>query len=183
MKEKRGTAPERQQCCSVVVVHENPACREAAADFCDHLVERYRTGCEFEVNWWSFDLLAQEASARQAGEVARQADFVVFACTAGRELPAPVRTWVENWTAARGEAEGAVVVLTQPPACGEGAEPHVSLRQIAHRAGMDYLTQLPPSLGWQIPDSPECFSERAAKMTSVLDEILHYHPAPHLARP
>lgn len=82
--------------------------------------------------------------------------------------------------AARGEVEGAVVVLAQGPPSGEAIEPHGYLRKVAHLAGMDYLTQLPPSLGWMSPDSPECVSERAVKVTTVLDDILRCHPAPHL---
>jgi hypothetical protein len=30
------------------------------------------------------------------------------------------------------------------------------------------------------PDSPECVAERAVKVTTVLDDILRCHPAPHL---
>ena len=52
------------------------------------------------------------------------------------------------------------------------------VRNIAHRAGMDYLTQVPETIGRAIPDSLASCSERADRVTSVLDEILHQKTVP-----
>ena len=54
------------------------------------------------------------------------------------------------------------------------------LRAVAHRAGMDYLTQVPEQLGRVFPESLDFYSERAAQMTDVLEEILQQHPPPRL---
>jgi hypothetical protein len=54
----------------------------------------------------------------------------------------------------------------------------VYLRAAAHRAGMDYWTSIPQNLARSVPDSLDSYSERATQVTTLLDEILHYHPVP-----
>jgi hypothetical protein len=86
--------------------------------------------------------------------------------------------WIEDWLNKRGEHEGALVGLLD---YDDGPQ-HVAtfreiyLRHVARRAGMDYLSHAPPTTRRAIPDSIDSFSERAGRMTSVLDDILHKHP-------
>ena len=72
----------------------------------------------------------------------------------------------------RGEREGAVFGLLDNVGAGEPGGLYCFLRQSAHRAGMDYLTQIPDSIQHLMPDSPDYYSERAERVTSVLDDIL-----------
>ena len=69
--------------------------------------------------------------------------------------------------------------LTNPSTDASGREglKHTYLRQVARRAEMDYLTQVPQGISLSIAESLDSYTERAACITSVLDEILH-HPAP-----
>ena len=54
---------------------------------------------------------------------------------------------------------------------------HRFLRNVAHRAAMDYLTHLPQDLGRAIPDSLDSYTRRAECVTGLLDDILH-QPVP-----
>ena len=85
----------------------------------------------------------------------------------------------------RGDREGALVGLTDSAAgaYGVNAQKFIYLRGVAHRGGMDYLTQVPQELSRGMSDSIESYTERAHQVTSVLDEILHYKsPPPNLLR-
>ncbi len=151
---------------SVVAVYADLGAREAALHFCDRLVEKYWARCGFDVSWWPFESLADSESAAEAVGKAAEADIILFSAT--RDLPFHVLEWIEQWVRQRGEREGALVDL----ACTSGGSPAQSyLRDIAHRAGMDYLTQVPPSL--EHAESPESCSQRAHERTRLLESILH----------
>jgi hypothetical protein len=163
---------------TVAVVYENAEIREAAVAFCDSLAEKFWSQLGFDVSWWSFSLLGNPGASAEALKSAAGANFIVFASAADSELPEHVRNWVEQWVLFRGEKEGALIGLP----VSAGAEPagsiqiHLYLRDVAHRAGMDYLTDVPQYIGQPIPDSPQFLAERADKVSSVLDEILHQRP-------
>lgn len=169
-----GERQEMKAAWSVAVVYESVKTREAGAAFCDCLVQRFRHQHGFDVSWWPFSLLTDSPVSGEALQKAVEADLLIFAASAHTELPEPVRDWIEHWLLLRGEREGALVglpVAGDVPLAGP-AQLHLHLREIAHRAGMDYLTEVPQNLGQPIPDSAEFFCERAQMVTSLLDEIL-----------
>jgi hypothetical protein len=163
---------------TVAVVYENAETREAGVAFCDCLVQKFWSQFGFDVSWWPFSLLADPGASTEALKSAAEANFIVFASAAETKLPEHVRNWVEQWVLLRGEREGTLVGLPFSTDV-QGAGPtqiHLYLRDVAHRAGMDYLTEVPQNIGQPIPDSPEFFCQRAETVTSVLDEILHQPP-------
>jgi hypothetical protein len=165
---------------SVLVIYQNAEAREQSVKFCDHLIERFWSRYEFDATWWSFDALEDLRSAREASAKACEADLIVFATQPSREISAVVKQWVESWIGQRGDREGALVGLMDPGVGITGllADKFVYLRNVAHRAGMDYLTQIPQDISRAIPDSIDSYSERADQVTSVLDEILHHKSPP-----
>jgi len=163
---------------SVLVIHQDTETRQRAVKFCDHLIEKFWSQYEFDVDWLSYDLLENAHSARAAGNKAVEADLIVFAIQPEGEIPDSVRKWVESWMERRGDREGALVGLIDPQQGGLVSDKPLFLRAAAHRAGMDYLTQLPQDISRAIPGSLESYSERADQVTSVLDEILHHKVAP-----
>lgn len=159
---------------TVAVVYESAETREAGVAFCDCLVQRFWHRLGFAVSWWPFSQLTDSETSSEALEKAINADLLVFTTSAHTELPGNIRDWIEHWLLLRGEREGALVGL---PVAGDvepaaPAQLHLYLREVAHRAGMDYLTEVPQNLGQPIPDSADFFCERAQMVTSVLDEIL-----------
>ena len=161
-------------------MYEDAAARERAVTFCDQLVSRFWTKCDFDVSWWPFALLDQAMAAKEATERAAQADLIVFAATAEGDFPINVKAWVEAWLKQRGDREGKLASLLEPIAGAEDREgqKHHYLREVAHHGAMDYLTQVPPGMSRLIPDSLEAYTERADQVTSLLDDILHQQPPP-----
>lgn len=165
---------------SVVVIYEDSAAREQAVDFCDQLVNRFWAGFEFEVNWWSFSLIQSDRVAMEAAEKAAHADLVVLASVQPQDFPRGVKSWIENWISRRGDREGIFAGLVGPVTGGSGPAPakHLYLRQVAHRGGMDYLTQVPQGISHAIPEPLDFYTTRAAQVSGVLDEILHHPTLP-----
>ncbi len=160
---------------TIAVLYENAETREAGVAFCDCLAQRFWSEFGFDVSWWPFSLLSDAQASNEALKKAGEADYIVFTSSAESELPEHVRNWVEQLVLLRGEREGTLVglPLAAKTQALVPAKVHFYLREVAHRAGMDYLTEVPQSVGQPIPDSPEFFSQRAQTVTSVLDEILN----------
>jgi hypothetical protein len=165
---------------SVLVVHQDTEARLGAVKFCDRLIEKFWSRYEFDVDWLSYELLQNARSAKAASNKAVEADLIVFATQPDGDIPATVKQWVETWTGQRGDREGALVGLADPGPglTGLCADKFLFLRAAAHRAGMDYLTQLPQDISRAIPDSLQSYAERAEQVTSLLDEILRQKGAP-----
>jgi hypothetical protein len=161
----------------VVVVYEAPAIRERAVRFCERLAIEQKSA-DMDMDWWSFTLLSHPTMANNAVEKAADADVVVFAMESRGDLPEEIKLWIEKWLNKRGEREGALVgLLGQEEGMRDSATfREMYLRHAARRAGMDYLSHAAPTLRRAIPDSIDSFSERAGRMTSVLDGILQKHP-------
>ena len=168
---------------SVVVVYEDPAARERAVAFCDQLVSRYWAELEFNLSWWSFAVLEDASSAKDAADKAVCADLIAIAAKPEGDFPQPVKRWVETWLTQRGDREGMLVSLLELAAGTgslEGPKDHY-LRHAAHHGAMDYLTQVPEDLSLSIPESLDSYTQRADQVTSLLDDILRQQvPPPHL---
>jgi hypothetical protein len=162
---------------TVAVIYEGSSIRERVMHFCERLVEAQRSP-ELNLDWWSFPVLSDASMAHDAVEKAARADVVVFAMDARGDLPEPIKLWIEKWLNKRGEREGAIVGLLHREENWHGSASfrEIYLRHTARRAGMDYLSHAAPTLRRAIPDSLDSFSERAGRMTSVLDGILQQRP-------
>jgi hypothetical protein len=87
---------------------------------------------------------------------------------------------VDTWLGQRGDREGLLIGLLKSAAVASGREglKHNYLRNVAHRASMDYLTEAPKEIARTIPDSLDSYSQRADQVTHLLDDILHQQNPP-----
>jgi hypothetical protein len=169
-----GVGPNFKHQRRIVVVYENVAAREHALRSAPDLIETGLGESAQGIAWLSFTGLSEVVAAGEAANKAAAADLVVFAVSPGEDFPGDVKLWIETWVTKRSDREGAIVgLLAREATPGEIAcLKEIYLRQVAHRAGMDYLSQIPSGLGKAIPDSLDSYRDRARQVTSVLDEIL-----------
>jgi len=167
---------------SVVVVCEDAATHEQALSVCDHLVKRYWTEAAFEFSWWRFAGLVDPENALAAARAAADADMIVFATHPEGDLPGTVKSWIEVWLDKRGAREGSLIGLTGMAAEAKGGATgkHIYLREVAHRAKMDFLLEIPRLVPGMLPDNIDWVAQRAGQVTSVLDEILRRSAPPQL---
>jgi hypothetical protein len=158
----------------ILVLCENNECRAAAVAFCDGLVKRFWASREFDIKWFSFADLGDQGKFDEAVAQAKTASMLIASMKPGSDIPPEVHAWAEAWVAGRGEREGSMIALGDPGhiAAGGVSENFVYLRSIAHRAGLDYLTEMPENMGQNIPERLEAYPERAQQVTNVLDQIL-----------
>ena len=166
--------------CAVVVAYEDTATRDRAVLLCDHLVNKLWDDLDFELSWWKFDFLRDPQIAAEAAAAAGKADMVVFSAHAAQEFPPTVKTWVESWVANRDGRDSALVALIgMEEDLTKGTSPiHIYLRDVAHRAKMDYLSDVPdaPSVG--VDGSVGAIAQRAETVTSVMERILQQASPP-----
>lgn len=159
---------------SVLVLFENRAARERAVSFCEELIAESGSGMELSKHWSSFDSLNASEKFDKALAQGGEAGIIVFAVTPDGDLPEVVKRWTERWLAKRGEREGSLVGLVlneQAGPCEVACLKEIYLRHLAHRAGMDYLSRL-PNVQSDSETQLDSLSQRAGRVTSVLDEIL-----------
>jgi len=179
MQDTKNKSSDARVKASVAVVYEDSQCRDEAMKFCDILVQRFWITYGFEISWSSFSELQQPIVCANSAEKAARAALIVFATRPQGKLPIDVVLWIQKWSSKRAEREGALVGLLDPGALnGMTDEKHLYLRNVAHHAGMDYLTKMPENISRGIPDSLDSYSQRAQRVTSVLSEILRKQPVP-----
>ena len=166
---------------SILVLCEDVKRRMEAVAFCDRMVQRFWTSCEFDINWVSYRDLADPGKFRTGVKQAASAGLLIFAMRLASSIPPEVEAWMEAWLIQRGEKEGSLIALGDPGHIASAgiSQNFVYLRGIARRGALDYLTEMPEKLGQTIPDGIDAYPERAQQMTSVLDQILRRKiPAP-----
>ena len=165
---------------SAMMIYEDIPTREEAVKFSDSMVQRFWSRYEFDFGWWAIEELERPDKANSASEKAATADLIVFALKPEGPMPKPIFSWVENWLPRRCEREGALAGLLDPAAGPSGVttEKYLFLRNLAHRAGMDYLIQLPEDIARPMPDSLDSYAERAGQKTSVMNDILRRRMSP-----
>jgi hypothetical protein len=159
---------------SIVVVCEDELTHSQAVSVWDRLIKQFWAEIEFDFHWCQFANLLDPSNALDAANAAARADLIVLSTHAGEELPEHVTSWIETWLDKRENREGALIALVgreQEPSTGAMAK-HLYLREVAHRANMDFLSEIPTSIRRGIPESPEWFNERAGQVGSTLGDIL-----------
>jgi hypothetical protein len=171
---------EPQETCRVVVIYEDVPTRQRALAACDFLTRQLWADIELAFQWWRVDFLTNAELASQAAETALTADFVILALEPDRQLSETLKSWFASWSERRSGMEGAMVDLTEARSAVTSltTQREMELRQLARRAGLDYLTSLPASLSSTLPASYEAAGCRADQSSTVLEEILHQSPPP-----
>jgi hypothetical protein len=166
----------------VVVLYDDAATRQRAMAVCDHLAQRFWAEVDLKFHWWRTDFLEDAGMAATATHNSREADFILVCIQPEGEISVEVRQWFEAWISQREGREGALIDLVAEAGTSPLAahRKRLYLREVAHRAGMDYLAHFPAVVNRSLPDSFESASLRASQVTTLLDDILHHAPPPTL---
>lgn len=159
---------------------EDEASHARAQSICERVATQFWDEIEFKFSWWTFTSLAYSANAVEAAQAAASAEMVFFAVQGRGDLPARVKSWIEMWVNTRPDRGGALICLAtdERPLESEGSLKEFYLRQIAHRAEMDFLSDISEHFAPTIPESPEWFADRAAAVGPVMDDILRQTGSP-----
>ena len=160
---------------SAVIAYEDSITRNRALRTCDRIVQKFWKDVEFNFSWWRFDFLRDPAIVRAAADAAARSDLILISAHAGRELSASVQRWIETWLVRREPGRGVLVAMigTAEDQLRGWTPIHVYLREAAQRATMDYLPHVLDAPLGRLDASIETITNRAEKVTSLLDDILH----------
>jgi len=163
----------------IMAVYEGTEARDRAMRFCDCLVQKFWPEFSFELSWFDFAELEDEAAAKDADHKAIEAQLIILSTARQGKIPLHARRWLEQAIRYRSEREGFLVGLTGRAATAQTTVTQLYLRRLAHESGMDYLTAVPQSLPrGSNEDSVESYNLRATCVTNVLGAILNQSPFP-----
>ena len=165
---------------AVVVACESELSHGHAVRLCKDLSGRYWNSIQFEFSWWLFRNLEFPGNAAEAAEQAVAADLVMLALEPTGRFSEAFLVWLETWVPQRREREGALVCVygAGSELTRDGVAKQLYLRQVARRAGMDFLSDLSRLTPRPMPDSPEWFTQRAGQTGSVMEGILQVRIPP-----
>lgn len=144
--------------CRGAVLYEGSPGRGVAMDLFQRLSQTFHDDLHFDLTWWRFKYLSHPRIAHEAVEVAAEADLLALALPESRPLPAPIKSWLEEWSARRrrvkGGQTGALVALAKPlePRESDEAFDDSFLRSLAERARVDFLTIPSPGAARSLSD-------------------------------
>ncbi|MDB6067570.1 MAG: hypothetical protein JWR26_3778 [Pedosphaera sp.] len=162
---------------NVLIVYEDFAAGKHAKETYDYLVHQLGRDYQFTNQMWKFDILGNFKMREMAVKDALEADLIIVSTHGIGELPAEVKTWLDQWLAQKGNAMALVTLVDRPQTEAlESNSIRSYLQGLARKAKMDFFAQ--PD-DW--PDREEAFSteqnsERAQKTSSIMAEIIHQHP-------
>jgi hypothetical protein len=127
---------------NVVIIYEDCGTGRRAKYFYENLVQELKGKCDFNLQLWSFQVLAISAIGNWAARVAAQADFVILSLHGKAGLPIEIREWIETWARLIVDSNAALIALVDKPRTmdGKAASTVTYLRSVANRAGIDFFT-------------------------------------------
>jgi hypothetical protein len=95
----------------IITVYESAVGAIRAREVSTLLAHQLAEGRELQSDFWKFDLLRQPDLREQAASEAREADVIMIAAFTTEELPAHVKTWIEELPHRSSGVHGTLVAL------------------------------------------------------------------------
>src|ERR1700686_3227423 len=102
--------PEMPPLFNVLIVYEDFAAGEHAKETYDYLVHQLGRDYQFTNQMWKFDILGNFKMREMAVKDALEADLIIVSTHGIGELPAEVKTWLDQWMAQKGNAMALVTL-------------------------------------------------------------------------
>lgn len=126
----------------VVVAFDDMAASSSAMRTCDYVVQQL--GEDIVVRRKVVDLEDEpdESELAAAARDAANADMVIVSTKEDAQLPAPMRRWLDQWSAQRPQREGALVAILNRDERGLSHSQSVrdQLASLARQANMDFFS-------------------------------------------
>ncbi len=177
------TAPARQETSfwepkypfDLVLTYEDTATRNQAMQLYDHLAQNLLDDYDFQCSWWRLGLLRDPVLLDQAGDAAADANMLILALRSGDALSESARKWIETWVPRKDDRKSALVALIggNEPADRAPSAVQLYLQRIARVAKMDFFAHTFDLESEKPRYSVDSITERARRVTPVLDDILH----------
>ena len=155
-----------------MVICQAPESRQKAVQFCDEIVRRFWDSYDISVSWFTQDDVEDPAHSGHLEEAAHRARLVIFeACN--KPIPPAVLDRLAHFLCGRKSGQAQLAGLAET-----NVHNQILLRNLAHRVGMDFISEVPPDLNATMPDSPESCTSRAEAVSHLLSDILRKPPTP-----
>jgi hypothetical protein len=126
---------------NVVIAYQDLGTGKHAKRTYDFLVEHLGSDCQFHNQMWNFDILSIPKLREIAGQDAAAADIVVIS-SHGNELPAHVKTWIEEWLGEPNRPLALVALFDLPSAeASKTRGVRNYLAEVARRGDMEFFAQ------------------------------------------
>src|ERR1700759_734163 len=89
--------PDGKSQSKAVAIYEDGSTGRRAKRFYDKLILELEDECDFNLQLWSFQVLAIPELRKSAIESAAEADFVIVSLYGKAGLPVDIREWIEAW--------------------------------------------------------------------------------------
>ena len=127
---------------NVVIIYEDRTAGTRAKHFYDGVIRKLVDECDFNLELWSFQVLALPAIGNSVAKAAAQADIVILSMNRQAQLSVQTRDWIERWSGLIADDRSALVALLPQPGTGHGMLVSTLdyLRKVADRNGISFYT-------------------------------------------
>jgi hypothetical protein len=123
----------------VTIAYEDFETGKHAKKTYEYLVKHVGHDCQFASQMWKFDVLGIPKLRDMAARDALAADVIIIASHGGKELPREVISWIDTWSARKGNAIALVALFDCEPQDGRAIREY--LAGVAKRCQMEFFAQ------------------------------------------
>lgn len=124
---------------SVAIIYEDFEAGKHAKRTYDYLVDALGAETQFTNTMWKFDVLVIPKLREIAAKDAAMADIVIIACHGGRQLPAQIQMWADQWLAFHGNTMALVSLCDCSREQAQGVRNYLEF--LATRGEMEFFAQ------------------------------------------
>jgi hypothetical protein len=120
------------------------------------MANRLGAQCEMTMDVWKWSILQHKDASAVASQTARDADMIIIASQSNGNVPTHLMTWIESWMESQSGKGSALVALLGPKSefPGEPCPLRIYLRDVAEKAGMDFICNSNPRSGQKVHTIP-----------------------------
>lgn len=164
---------------NVLITYDNPVNARRAMQLVDGLAGQFGKDFEIHRDLWRFDMLERAGEERDDLRDVTSPDLIIVAADGKRDLPSPVRSWLDTWAAKGVPGSAAMVALLGTQ--GSSSSPvRACLQALAAEAGMElFVREFNEPANEEISAAFASIHQRATETSSVLRQILDRSQTPY----